>query len=290
MDTMKSASPMWRRSIVTRIFVVCFVCIHLPLLGLIASLSLLEGGDNAHSFFVVLGATLVGTVLCLGILWQLIAPLRRLSTEIAAFRMIGEFGEARLNKRGDDEIAVVTRAVCGLVSEIEAIGERNDVPAITDPLSGLRMGRAMLDEGEDLFRRCQEGKEPLSLIIFDLDHFRAIREEQGRAIADKTLVAVGDLLRSMTDDNSLSARMGGSIFMLLLPETGQDGALEFAQKIGDRLDSLVVDPLKRGDLSASFGVSHLSPEMTSVADLIRDGDMDLFRARETGRSRWRSAS
>jgi diguanylate cyclase (GGDEF)-like protein len=273
----------WRRSIVIKIFLVSFVCIHLPLITL-----LLVFGTASHSDFlsitlVVLAATLVGTVACLATMWWLTRPLRQLATAITRYRAGGSFPEDRLNKHGNDEIAVVTRAVCGMVGEIAALAERVEGQPGLDPLTGLLNGSAAY--GIELNRVVRQAvrAEEITVVVFELEAIDSTQAAHGREVVDLALVAVGDLVRQYFAPRPVAARMSGTTFVLLFPGDAPDVVLRCCEDLRQAVAELEVGPVLRGDLCVAFGLA-IREGSETMADLIHKADMALFRARDTRRT------
>lgn len=127
---------------------------------------------------------------------------------------------------------------------------------------------------------------PLSLVFLDLDHFKRINDTFGHCAGDDTLRAVARLLREPLGDRETAGRLGGEEFALLLPRT----PLHVARVRVDGLRRVIAAQQMpaRGDLitvTASFGIAEWGPRYASVADLMRDADRQLYRAKALGRNR-----
>jgi diguanylate cyclase (GGDEF)-like protein len=273
----------WRRSIVVKIFLVSFVCIHLPLIALLLVFGTTSRSDFLSIALVVLAATLVGTVACLATMWWLTRPLRQLATAITRYRTGASFPEDRLNKHGDDEIAVVTRAVCGMVGEIAALAERVEGQPGLDPLTGLLNGSAAY--GVELHRivRPVARSQEIIVVVFELEAIGATHAAHGREIVDLALVGVGDLVRQHFAPRQVAARMSGTTFVLLFPGDAPDVVLKCCEDLRRAVAELEVGPVVRGDLCVTFGLA-IRESTETMADLIHKADMALFRARDTRRS------
>jgi diguanylate cyclase (GGDEF)-like protein len=272
-----------RRSIVTKIFLVCFVCIHVPLIALLLNFGTGTGADTLSVGLVVLGATLVGTLACLATMWWLTLPLRNLARVISRYRAGGVFAEEQLSKHGDDEIAIVTRAVCGMVGEISALAERVDGRPGLDPLTGLLNGSSAY--GVELQRLSGwAGAGPdIIVAVFEVDTFETLDVRLGREVGDLVLVAVGDLVRQHFTPRQIAARMSGTTFVLLFAGDTPNVVLTCCEAIRRGVAELEVGPLAPGSLRVTFG---LAPRQCDepMADLLHKADRALFRAKDTKRS------
>lgn len=272
----------WRHSIVAKIFVVCFVCIHIPLITLLLNYGTGTGTNAMSIGLVVLGATLVGTVACLATMWWLTLPLRNLARVISRYRAGGSFAEEKLNKHGNDEIAVVTRAVCGMVSEIASLAERVDGQPGLDPLTGLLNGSAAYGVQLARLPTPPGGRFCVMVAVFELEANEALGNGS-RDITDLALVAMGDLVRQHFLPRQIAARMSGTTFVLLFSGETPETVLACCEAIHKGVTELEVGPLAAGSLRVTFG---LAPRRGNepMADLLHKADMALFRAKDMNRT------
>ncbi|MGL3605238.1 GGDEF domain-containing protein [Rhizobium sp. G187] len=273
----------WYHSIVARIFMISFVCIHLPLIALLITFQSVSEPGGTALVLAVLFATLVGTLSCIGGMWLLTAPLRKLAAVITTYRINGSFADEMLDKRGDDEIAVVTRAVCGMVGEITALAERVEGKAALDPLTGLLNGSAAYSVQVDRLTRLSGSAAPVTVVVFELEEMDVVKNIHGRETGDLALVAVGDIVRQLLQERHIAARMSGKTFVLLFPGDMPAEVLSICERIRLAVDRLEVGPLERGDMRVTFGLSVRGPG-DAIADLIHKADMALFRAKDTNRT------
>ncbi|MBR0555246.1 GGDEF domain-containing protein [Ciceribacter sp. L1K23] len=278
-------SPVWHQTMIFRIFVVSFVCIHLPLLALAALFFSRGLAEDLAAFWTVLGATLVGTVVCLGLMWKIVSPIRRLSKAISVYRATGHLSESRLDKRGNSEIGIVTRGVCGLVGEIAVLGEQVTERAMRDPLTGLANARGIYDMGDERLAEVVLGQGKLSVVVFDLDRYGDIRRRHGREAADRALVVVGDIVRGVLGPADLGGRLSEKTFALVLVGANQKDARERAEALRATLETASTNAVEQGSLISSFGVATRASKNPSIAELIHAADMAVYRAKETGRNR-----
>lgn len=269
----------WRRSIVLKIFVICFVCIHIPLIALLLNFGTGTGSDAWSIGLVVLGATLVGTAACLAAMWWLTLPLRNLASVISRYRAGGVFAEEQLSKYGNDEIAVVTRAVCGMVGEISALAERVEGQPALDPLTGLLNGSAAYSVQLPYFPSDSVGGTAITLAVFELEGIETLGARHGREIADLALVAVGDVVRRYFLPRQVAARMSGTTFVLLFSGDTPDAVFACCEAIRKSVAELEVGPLAAGSLRVTFGIA-ARQSSEPIADLLHKADMALFRAKD----------
>ncbi len=163
--------------------------------------------------------------------------------------------------------------------------------SITDPLTGV-FNRGYLDaQLPDELARANRYGHPLTLILTDIDHFKAVNDQYGHPAGDDVLRQFVARLRSaMRGSVDWVARFGGEEFVLILPETGLEGAGTAAERFRRAIGGapFVIGSETR-TLTASFGVA--SVESASTAEpiaavrLIEEADRCLYRAKQEGRDR-----
>lgn len=156
--------------------------------------------------------------------------------------------------------------------------------ASTDALTGLANSRAIQDTLKRMAAHAGRTTSPLAAILFDLDHFKAINDTFGHSAGDDVLAAVGDVAASVMRDSDFLGRYGGEEFVVLLPDTGVEGAIVVAEKLRAAMHSVRVSTVDRA-LSASFGVAVIPDHAGDAGSLLRSADRALYAAKRTGRDR-----
>jgi diguanylate cyclase (GGDEF)-like protein len=150
-----------------------------------------------------------------------------------------------------------------------------------DPLTdGYNRRYLMLRLYEEVSRAARY-QQPLSLILLDLDGFKAINDRWGHDAGDEVLKQVVQLLASQSRRDSVVARYGGDEFIALLPSTTKAAALVYAERMRAIIERY---PFQYGPLTASFGVAGFPDDPGSVADLIKSADHSLYEAKRQGRN------
>lgn len=146
--------------------------------------------------------------------------------------------------------------------------------ALTDELTGIANRRAMLQAAEEIL----SAGRLLSVVMFDLDHFKQINDTYGHLVGDQVLISVAACLKENTRVGDVIARYGGDEFVLLLPDTDE----ESARMIAERVLRSVRSRKKEGiSIGAAWGAS--SGSNVIVADLISAADRSLYAARNRQR-------
>lgn len=157
--------------------------------------------------------------------------------------------------------------------------------ACTDELTGLANRRHLLQRLQELWSESERTGRSLSLVLCDIDHFKAVNDTYGHHAGDAVLVEFAALLRAESRAYDLAGRFGGEEFALLLP--GADAAA--ARSAAERLRVAVARRAVPVDgeeirVTASFGVA-CRRAATDVHDLLRRCDQALYRAKRGGRNR-----
>lgn len=161
-----------------------------------------------------------------------------------------------------------------LVSELEMI-------STTDALTGLRNRRAFDEKMQDEHQRSVRSKQPFSLLLIDIDHFKSYNDDFGHQAGDDALSEVARLLQYTVRSYDMAARYGGEEFAVILPDTEKPGAMDLAERLRRAI--------QRGEwmnrkITVSIGVATLAFGQ-SIPVLIEEADRALYTAKELGRNR-----
>jgi len=168
------------------------------------------------------------------------------------------------------------------VSELERL-------ARTDGLTGLRNHRAFQEALSFEVRRADRLKQPLSLLMVDVDSFKTYNDAHGHPAGDHVLKRVAHIFSETLRSIDLVARYGGEEFAVLLLDT----STEAARSVGDKLRQAVRsydfpmagDSQEKGRITVSVGVATLPDHATDAADLLERADAALYAAKRGGRDR-----
>ncbi len=158
--------------------------------------------------------------------------------------------------------------------------------AMTDPLTGLYNSRWLRDTGErDIARAGRDGKS-LSLLLVDLDHFKAVNDSAGHAIGDIVLQRVAAQLRTAVRGADAVVRLGGEEFVVLLHDCPPEGAWVAAEAVrGAVRDVVVPDGCSLDGLTASIGISTYPEHGGTLDQLLGAADRAMYSAKHEGRDR-----
>ncbi|MGQ9496777.1 MAG: diguanylate cyclase [Desulfotomaculales bacterium] len=159
--------------------------------------------------------------------------------------------------------------------------------AVTDELTRLWNRRHFCDQARKALERAQATGAPLALVIVDIDDFKAFNDCYGHLAGDAALVEMAGVLRRSLRRQDLVARYGGEEFVILLPGTGEAGAVEVTERLRREVEKhrfrAAGNPGNR--LTISAGVAVYPQDGHTLDELLRVADGALFRAKETGRNR-----
>lgn len=159
--------------------------------------------------------------------------------------------------------------------------------ARTDSLTGLDNRRAMEERGPIEMKRAQRFGTPVSLILCDLDHFKAINDKHGHEAGDAALRTVARVLRGALRETDVLGRWGGEEFMAVLVDTTARPAVEIAERMRAAVSTAEFDELP-GGATISLGVSTVDQVTKPGAawdSLIKEADQLLYQAKKEGRNR-----
>lgn len=236
------------------------------------------------------------TVLLLGFVWATLAGLallgirlltRALDIPEQAMTVSGEPLLPRLGEMATFLVVLVGAllfSTMALTAALAGRGEQSVALSLRDDLTGAFNRRAFgrLFERED--ERSRAVGLPLSLVCFDLDHFKTINDEHGHAAGDRVLVGVVEATRTLLRASDLLFRWGGDEFVILLPQTASAEAMAFAEQLRAGIADSVV-ALNLPSVTMSVGVATVHAGRTSADDLVTAADAAVYRAKSRGRNR-----
>ena len=188
------------------------------------------------------------------------------------------------NKALEDRLSLSKTEISNLQQSLEAIRAES----LTDPLTGLG-NRKYFDRSIDTaVQNAFASGEPLSLLMFDIDHFKSFNDSYGHLTGDQVLRLVGMSLKQTIKGQDITARYGGEEFAVVLPNTALRQALTVADHIRRAVMSKELKKKSTGEIlgrvTISVGVSMLKPGDDTDA-LIERADACLYAAKRNGRNR-----
>lgn len=170
--------------------------------------------------------------------------------------------------------------------EIQQLNNQLQVAASTDDLTNLSNRRQGFKDLDAAWLQSELTGRPLSAAVVDVDRFKTVNDTFGHAVGDEALRAVAGALEQSVRDTDSVARIGGEEFLVVLPDTGMDGASAMLERIRVAVERLaLIADGKRVPLAISGGLVERSPRMRTPDDLLRAADRALYEAKQAGRNR-----
>jgi diguanylate cyclase (GGDEF)-like protein len=173
--------------------------------------------------------------------------------------------------------------------ELRAANEKLARMAITDDLTGIENRRRILERLGEALAWARRHEAPLSILLADLDHFKAVNDTLGHAVGDEVLRTTARALTESIREVDGVGRYGGEEFLILFPGEGPEGALVSAQRLRERVGAAIaaderLKPL-RNIPTLSGGIATLDAEVVEAAELVQRADEALYVAKASGRNR-----
>jgi diguanylate cyclase (GGDEF)-like protein len=155
-----------------------------------------------------------------------------------------------------------------------------------DPLTGFFNHRFLYERlGEEIVR-ARRARQPLSLLLLDVDDFKLVNDTFGHQFGDRCLVALGEVIRSTLRASDVPARYGGDEFAVILPDTSEEAARSAADRIEEALqrNPVVADGRGPVPVGVSIGVASLSATIRTPTELVEMADARMYAAKLAGRA------
>jgi diguanylate cyclase (GGDEF)-like protein len=210
----------------------------------------------------------------------LVRPLHTLS-ECARRLRDGEKDVELPVVRSADEVGVLARSFGEMVASLRRAHEVLEQLAITDGLTKIHNHRFFQDQLTREIRRADRTREPLSLVLLDIDDFKALNDRYGHAVGDAVLEHLAALLVQETRANDLVARYGGEEFAVLAPSTDRNGAFALAEKLRIAIDEATFEsPAGPLAITVSLGVACYEGDREAF---FHRADRALYAAKTAGK-------
>lgn len=157
--------------------------------------------------------------------------------------------------------------------------------AKTDILTGLFNRRAYYEISNMEYHRLLRHHRTLSVVMFDVDHFKQVNDTYGHDVGDMVLKSVAAIVKGIIRDYDYAFRVGGDEFLLLLPETNEKKAFYLAERIRRKIKHQKVAEYNKLFLTSSFGIAQYIREDRSIESITRRADKALYKAKKAGRNR-----
>ena len=178
-----------------------------------------------------------------------------------------------------------------LISKYRRVAQKNEEMALTDNLTHLPNRRQVFRKLDSEHQKTALDKTIYSLIIFDIDHFKTINDRFGHRVGDKVINRLASITRHTLRENDTIGRISGEEFLIILPETQINDAIQIADRLNEQFANADFEDLAEGiHLTASFGVTEYTPDDENLDMVINRADRLLYKAKKEGRNRVVSTS
>jgi diguanylate cyclase (GGDEF)-like protein len=166
--------------------------------------------------------------------------------------------------------------------ELQELATELKLRATTDPLTGLKNRRRFDEVMAREMSRAQRYGTPLSLVLYDVDHFKRVNDVHGHLVGDKVLTQLSELISSRIRSTDELSRWGGEEFAILLPGADAKQAFAIADDLRDLISDIPFDEV--GTVTCSFGVAQYNGQETAN-EFVARADAAVYRAKMNGRNR-----
>lgn len=206
---------------------------------------------------------------------------------IVAGTPVGVLGVAADPPLPDQQRRILTTAAALLAVSLKNAELFREVHenSVRDALTGCFNRRHALEVIDGELRRARRSHMPLSLVMFDIDHFKQVNDRYGHLAGDAVLAAVGARMKAVLRNSDLKCRYGGEEFLILLPDTPVAGARHVAETLRKEIAQRPIlwneDTISA---TASFGITAITPGEVDPLVIMARADSALYRAKEEGRN------
>ena len=183
----------------------------------------------------------------------------------------------------------VGEADCPLAIEVvelrQSVSELYDLVR-TDTLTGIANYRSFLQALEQEIERTQRSGQPTTLIMLDIDFFKAVNDQWGHEIGNQALVHLSSLLQKTMRKLDIPCRYGGEEFAVILPDTPLTASIQVAERIRQEIEASSLEVTgKLLKMTVSMGIAtYTEQQKITVAELVKQADEYLYQAKENGRN------
>lgn len=174
-----------------------------------------------------------------------------------------------------------------LIIKIDNLEKEMRELATYDSLTGVLNRRAFLHESNIFIDFAKREKMPIAIFAIDLDNFKIINDRYGHSAGDEVLNSFGKTIITLCRKSDLIGRMGGEEFALILPNTNEENAFVFSEKLHSKVrESTIIHDQSSIKYTISMGlVSGIPNQIDSIESILKEADKLLYLAKEQGRNR-----
>jgi len=177
--------------------------------------------------------------------------------------------------------------VKSLIKHLSASRDELERQALTDPMTKLYNRRYLAEITHHMLGLMRRNQSKLAVIMLDIDKFKNVNDTYGHQVGDDVIIKLSETLQAFTRKSDVVCRLGGEEFLVLLPETGMDGAMLKAETLREEVEKLCLK--LSGDIELRFtissGVSEVLMDEENFELAMNRADNALYEAKESGRNK-----
>lgn len=210
-------------------------------------------------------------------------PLRNSAGSIVGAIIVNQDITSR--KKAEEQLQRANLAIEIANRKLQQALVREQLKARTDELTGLNNRRYFFELSRNLFSLARRYRTPLSVCIFDIDHFKRINDRYGHQMGDTILRHIARLVRAHMRETDVPARYGGEEFIVVLPHTTAQEAFAAAEHLRESISAFreFADG-KEVMATISVGIAEMMTDKDTLDGLIRRADQALYAAKNAGRN------
>ncbi len=235
------------------------------------------------SYLLTAMLMLITGILAIGLARSILKPLTQL--KLAAKAVSEGNLSVNVSQLRDDELGQVVKVFNEMVENLALTHNELELLSITDPLTGLFNRERMMSLMTNSVERYRRYHQVFSVIMVDIDHFKMVNDQYGHQAGDAVLEKIGQIFMSELRTIDVAARYGGEEFIILLDQVDVKAAFQTAERIRIAVENtdFEVGAFSIG-CTLSLGVTTMSREDQTEADLIGEADAALYIAKGAGRN------
>lgn len=184
------------------------------------------------------------------------------------------------------EATLLALALAARFVEVESQNAKMRELAFQDGLTGLSNRRAFSVQSSTLWNSNLRASRPLCVVMLDIDNFKLFNDTYGHGVGDRALQMMGRVLSNQARKGDVTARLGGEEFVVLLPDTHLDEAVQIAERIRVRISEMIIDQAgQQLGITCSLGVAEGRPGDGSITVVVERADTALYESKHQGRNR-----
>ncbi|OZG73600.1 GGDEF domain-containing protein [Hahella sp. CCB-MM4] len=214
---------------------------------------------------------------------EMLVIMAAMGVKVRRLRHQKDAAETKYRLHLEQSKAELEQLVRERTSELEKAKQYAEEEARTDPLTGICNRRSFLMESEKRMKLAQRKREPLSLLMFDIDHFKTINDTHGHSVGDEALRSFTHTILKSIRETDIFGRLGGEEFGLLLNEA-KENAVHTAERLRSNISRIgLKTPEGTFNFTSSIGIAHREGDST-IDDLLKNADRALYEAKNQGRN------